>query len=615
MLLPQGVGDPIYEDGLLDLLISHQGDPGSVSSMVDAKNFVAKTYSEWHTTTAATVVSGIQTRLAAKLILYNNGIAISDDSHLSRLLQRTRIRDIREPEVPLVLLVSDPDPLQVKPLVYLRVPAIGNSEASQVNLAALINLACAGLVVDRDQIRLAPDPSLGTDITIPTKVAGFVERLGNAFRHPKGVLTQGRIVKIPPFEGNVVEILGCMRTLSTLAYTCRSRPNHKDGRATERCSYSELAQAFYTETGITKSVESYAAKFFRALIQVMCRSSTKLFPGGVLHAAKERCKARDNEQLLYALGWKFILPNSHKVISVLTTKTQIDDKGRATSIKPMVEGDVNDIAHARAAAFLLLPYIDPKSELPMKDQVQKASACAQNLAHYKSGKMPLVVDMLDSAFAFRNHVKAGTGRSSPAHFQNKCGQLISSCQHLKFVDRSGKSYGSLGDIPDNARRYLQSLVRYPVKDTKRKVEDSEIVRLTVPTVVVSSKPGDRWKKPKVPKLTEVDEGKPKSKKAKVSPVSVPEAMEVENFPPLTPKPSAGASASLPKTSVAEGSQRPVPKRVYVWIGDDPKPATVTRGTPVWRSLCEAKVEGLLGRVALTAEGSKLTLDELNQLLR
>jgi hypothetical protein len=324
-----------------------------------------------------------------------------------------------------------------------------------------------------ENIYLVEDSTLGSEIPIPARVQSLLSGMTKAFESSKGFFAGNVIEFENGFKANLIEMIGAMRLLST--YQEQLRKAHVGLKKNTSVSYQELSEAVYRELGVnTSSATTYALRFTKGLIQTMCRPiSAGHFPGGITHALKERCGASTLEHVAHKMGYTPVVASGHKVLKVMTTLT-MGHGAKMCKLHPLANNEMSDFKTFRSAVALLLPKINPQSDIPMMDQIKVAPLkkhTLQTLRAYKENRMPPVVDALNVAFAVVQTIGSKTSKSSPELYRQARGHLVNMTHEMKLVDALGNEYNDFKEIPQSVRGFLRKAFQFP--ELKREREEGE----------------------------------------------------------------------------------------------------------------------------------------------
>jgi hypothetical protein len=412
--------------------------------------------------TDALVASGISARLAQGLLIENKSQSIPTTDALAGLLKRMKIR--KESKMPISAFTRVQATEDSSPWLKLsmRVPQLApDNGGARQNLALLIKFACTLTGADQNRVHVITDASLGDTVLLPA----FQQRLLNdivvAGSSSQGVSTSEVYTIKGSYKLNPCEMLGCIKTLNS-HYSVVRRASGPKSRAPEHLEVSELREAYNTHCGLKAQNAGWVLDFIKETLAYSVRPTTEGFPGGFIHAAKVRLGAKTSDGLLLKLGWVPLAPSLSKLTTVLRNTVATNEAGKI-SLASLPTDAVMDYSEHRTAVALCLPRIDPKSPLPMEEQIRKDP---MNISQgsVKFYRLKKTMDLIDALVLSYNIYVAVPDTKKPAtaeHFKNVRGETLRRSAFVPLIDATGTEYSSFKEIPESVRNYL--LKRFPWK--------------------------------------------------------------------------------------------------------------------------------------------------------
>jgi hypothetical protein len=328
------------EDAILDCLISVAVDPDKpkINDAEDAKLFTrqqlfgpprkegVKQTEGWIIENSVAIATGIQTRLAMKLIMFLSGETLKEDSALAGLLKKT-VR-IRERKLPIGLL-SNPNNT---PFLTVSIPALGDKdEAGTQSLAHLLQFARCMLGVPLTSLKVRKDNELGSKVMLPTQINKGLDALTLAALSPKGSFAGTRHKFENGFEANLPECIGALRMLNdNSVYLRRKAPPkqspEKKSPAPGPVTAQDLREAILMLGGFKAPnlQNTYGVQVVKWVFNTMSSTACRNFPGGFKYSVKASNQCKSNQALFSKMGYDMIVPIGAALISVFSTGVRMD---------------------------------------------------------------------------------------------------------------------------------------------------------------------------------------------------------------------------------------------------------------------------------------------------
>jgi hypothetical protein len=475
-LVADQIRDSVYEDALLDTLISYSKDE-NIKSSADALLFVHSKLWKWIFKDTKAVASGLAERLSLKLSLFLAGVVLPEDSPIVALLKKSGVT--KERTMPIALLTYN----NGTPRITIRVPCVGAKDQSAVtNLANLFRLGSLMLGIKKEEVRVHQDASLGSACHLTQAQNKMIDSLVAAIQSSRGLFA-GETHKFKNgCEANLIEAMALLRVLQTKSNFMRQKPQKKvisgpRPPALNPVVSNDLRDLIYDKLGFkTNSVLSYGGLFLKWLINTACSVHCKSFPGSFMFAAKVRNNTKSTEGLLVRMGYVPLAPSGTSLVSVIMTKTKSDEKDP----KPvLIEANEKEFPEGisfrefRTALVLALPKLSIGDERPMKAQLNTDDINIQTretLVVYKNPRIAQCVDELARAYGCKLALKIKDSKATARHFVSQRNALINSSANLPLFDARGNEYKTERDVPEQMLRYVAKTFNYKLKE-KRPAEE------------------------------------------------------------------------------------------------------------------------------------------------
>jgi hypothetical protein len=465
---PESIRDNVWEDVILDQMIATTFDQ-PVETMADAVLTIHSQLWKWITKTDATVASGIESRLATKLFYVSKGVEPDDTGKLATLLKK-RARVDQEGRGPILILshIKGVRILTVRIPVFIDGPT---KDGFENNLAAILTWTARVLGLQRDQVRLVPDQTLGDRCGLPAPISSLMEAMklslesrdarfaGNVFNFASG------------FKGNLLHILSAMFALRKYEDLI-TRPVKilASDKITKPVTISDLMDTFNSETGLKKSSDAYSATLFKSTLSLLTRASNENFPGNWMYSAKELNKVKSNEGLINSLGWDLCVPSWFKEKKVLFTDCFKSTDNKCI-IRPVDEKNYPSgfgWKEFRTGVLLSLPLYDSLSTKGIEDQLRGSDLAPRRpevLRFLKRNHR--LVALMNKSFAALTALSMKNTKTDPRFYEALRNKLLAETANIPFTDARGNQYVSARNLPKNYLEWAQKFFRYKIPELKR----------------------------------------------------------------------------------------------------------------------------------------------------
>jgi hypothetical protein len=362
----------------------------------------------------------------------------------------------------------------------VRIPDILDNNTSGLdNLGVLLQLAMCLLGLKKDQIHIVRDPSLGNNITLPSKIHEMATSIVASSKTSKGLFA-GEVMRYKTgMIANLVETLAAIKLLRARTGCLKAKPpvRNKDGTYVRvpRLTLEDLKDQMNQALGLkAPNVSPYVNKIVRSILAECVKPRNQHFPGGFIHALKERNKIRSTDGLWNLMGLVPVSVSGYKVQNVFMHKIVHDTNKNPYDVLPMdfereSEPDQLTYQEFRAATKLLCPLIDPSSTKPMKEQISKDpfDICNVHIQDaYKVLEEP--VDKLNLAYSILAAYRSKKNETArPVHLLHAKAMVANACIKLPYIDGAGNHYADFKELPNVIRKFFGKLFHKRVEGKKR----------------------------------------------------------------------------------------------------------------------------------------------------
>jgi hypothetical protein len=420
---------------------------------------------------ASAITDGLRDRVIVELEIYRQSDEIKID-RLAKQLSKVELAKERTAQYKVLTL------MHINGVITLsvRCPDFDQNNNGQVdNLAHLFRFAMCMLGLNENQIRLVSDPTLGREILLPAKLVQVISGINQSSKTSKGNFA-GDVYKYKSgIKANLVETLGAIRLLRTHIAQVKKKPGirKKDGSLVQfpSTTLEDLKAQFNLAAGLTDpACPRYAKTFVLSILAECVKPTNSSFPGGFIHALKERNGVKNSEGVLTLMGHVSKAPSVFKIKQIFAHKVdkdlksvnyyQFDDKDNPEEVS---------FSEFRAAACLTLPFISPTSEKPMKEQISESpfTTKSSEVLEYFTSNSDLT-DSANLAHAVLTAVKNARNKTAlPKHFLNAKQTLVAKFKQPVWRDRDGNTYHHFKEIPRNIREFLGKTYHKSIVGHKR----------------------------------------------------------------------------------------------------------------------------------------------------
>jgi hypothetical protein len=465
--------------------------------LAEATTYVNSQLEKWIIMTDALHVGGIRARLALKLFSYMKSESISIDSNLAKALKRSLSIKISD-EAPLCFITNTTRGDKTLREVVFRVPLIPEGpkqKGYQDNLDAVLTWAAKMLQVNEGGVRIAPDPSLGSTVTLSAHFASLFLAMRQAadsetgsFVGPETTFESGYKASLPAMLAGVFLI---RKYDSQVRKVQKVLSGDKIPKATTQQMLSEKINSIFEFKRI-EGVEAWAIKFTKTVLNMVIRASNDHFPGKYIHSAKVLNNQKETSALLFSMGYTTVVPHGFKVMKTLLSDVfKKGDKQVIAQLSKENYPDGTPLPVVRTAATLLSPLLNGNPSKKMEDLILANPLLVNSkeiLNYYKS--ISPIVDCLNKAYLFLRESTKKSSKVTPRMFGELRGRLIGLTANKPLLTGDSLHVDSVWGLPETIRNFLFTKFFFQwKKELKRKAEEPTSAVSTV-TTVETSKEGD-----------------------------------------------------------------------------------------------------------------------------
>jgi len=445
--------------------------------MEDAKLFVNSALKEQIEINEEVIITSTISRLAVKLLLFNNRKDVNTPQ-LKDLL--VKAKKIQLGGTPMVQLYTT----QGKKNLVIRGPVLDmNDNVTVHNFALLLNLAMLTHGLAKESIAFTADEQLGKDVKLvfPKSLTNLLNGLISSAQTPLGFFAGEDHKFQTGYKANLPGILASMRLLNWKREYLRVRPRLPQG--VSPVAFYDLQETFNTLSGL-KNEESkgWQVECLKAIFASCIKHTNTGFPGGWIHQNRVKNNAKSDFALIQCLGWTEKICNKSKLLEVLFTtvdeESKVENNKRIVTKRTIVNVTRDKrpfgLPEFRTGVAMLLPRVCTSSDISIKEQIKVDSLSVMTLPTLTSSMdkhMVEAIDILNDAYTLRVSVSNPKSKTKPVHYQAKRGQLLTASARLQYVDAEGHSYKGLFDLPDKILKQFCQIFPYTLK-VRREVEES-----------------------------------------------------------------------------------------------------------------------------------------------
>jgi hypothetical protein len=367
------------------------------------------------------------------------------------------------------------------------------------------------LGIKEPEIRYISDPAVGEGIQLTARVERMFDITTSALTLPPSEAGDKAEFK-NGFKANLVELLAAIRLMRRYGGAIQKGIGPK-GTKVPQISLDDLKKSVNGRSGLgEKGVSDWTTIFVKSVFNELTKPNGKHFPGLWLHSLKETNSVKTNVGIVYKLGYELKVANAQKVLKVTLkdvvlkdsfvpkpykvpasdkdagSRFRVLDKDTKKSLPPLpkmtkentevvdVPGKIRSSGSTthrefRLGAMLLLPLIDPKDKRSPKDQISVDPLTIRDrtiLNFYSRNRE--VVDALNLAYATLVAVPKTKSKATTLGYRSARGHAMRLTANRVWIDRTGKEYQSLSEVPQHVREFLEKLLH---RKTVEEESDSE----------------------------------------------------------------------------------------------------------------------------------------------
>lgn len=404
-----------------------------------------------------------------------------------------------------------------------RVPCVDpKNEGLIKNLGFLLSVICDCLGCDSSLVKLQRDEKLGTEFNLSAKVQGCLQLMQASLTIPQsgGVATEFET----GLKASLPEMLAALKVARRNSNLVYKSPKVLKAKITP-VSSEMLRKTVNMKFGFDeRNSDPFVASLLKEFLNELTKPLVQNLPGVYMHSLKTRNKAQSDQALLHLMGYVPCSPGANKILHTILHKTkEVETKvapkaakgttviGKGTSVIALKVFALNaDKAHPeetdfrefRTGVVCTLPYINPKSTKPIKDQITNQSLEVRELGTLSFWKKnEELAEAVYLAYAIKLAIDKKS-KAQPKHFKNAREHLINLSANQVFQDASGTIYQKYSDIPLNIRGWLETTYFHKTKvgeassvrtekDDKPEVKKEPLIETSetsVPDVIEKSSP-------------------------------------------------------------------------------------------------------------------------------
>jgi len=378
--------------------------------------------------------------------------------------------------------------------IVVRIPKYDtNNLGMKENLGKYLKWASVILGYDASMIRIAQDDTLGGSIALPTRINRFMDKTlacvvsidAKDDRHefPAGL------------KGNTAELIACIKVMRRYSAFVRKSSNLKKG--VNPVSLYELKEVVNMRAGLKEpGLGRFEHGFIRSVLNECTKVNASHFPGEFIRSVRKTNEVSSNNGLLHKLGYEPKSLNPKKLLHVLLNRPVLEtsetvmkglkDKTLSSVTKDEIKVVVKRLtlenfkaggSHQEAKACVVgcLPYINSKSEKPLKNQlsVDPLDLRVKNAIPYYSENAEFV-QAVDMAYATLSSLGKKSSKATAKGYMSLRNGVLHKASSMKML-ADDKYVSNLSDVSPNVRDYLFKLVFRKTKD-KRSPEDDQALQ-------------------------------------------------------------------------------------------------------------------------------------------
>jgi len=504
--LPENTLKAILKDCLLDICLndSRWDDVGSSQDLIQycssvvTENIIIDSDLE-----KISFIRG----LAVSLELYYTSKSVSQTERLVKALEKGAGHNAN-PDIQHVVISGNK--------IAVRCPDFENDNLGHIdNLGKYLKWATTILGMTDPEIKFIRDPAVGKGIQLTARVERMMDNTIAALTLPPAEAGDRAEFK-NGFKANLVELLAATRLLRRYSGALQKGKAPK-GQKLLQVTLEDLKKSVNARAGITeKGVSDFTIILVKAVFNELTKPNSKRMPGVWIHSLKQTNGVKNNIGVIYKLGYETKVVNAQKALTVVhhdvvlkdnkvpkEWKKKVSDKEtfrfgqfdtEQKKLLPELEQLTKDNSEIvkvpelirssmstthqefRLGAFMLLPLIDPKDARSPKDQISIDPLAIRDrnvLGFYSQNRD--VVDALNLAYATMKAVGRKNSKATTLGYLSARGHALQLTANREWMDRTGKKYQGLNEIPKHVAEFLLKLLHRKINVKETEAEEIPLV--------------------------------------------------------------------------------------------------------------------------------------------
>jgi hypothetical protein len=475
-LLPESAKDGLIKDILLDLVLLEDEAIESTESPSDLLQLVTSIVKKYLVINTEEESFRLLCRdICYSAIIFRTSAIPKENSILAKAF---------------VKKAKDPNALAITKLVHhkstlaFRVPAVDmENKGLTENLGFVLAVINDCLGCDSRSLKIQRDETLGREFTLSTKIQSGLNILLASLSLPN---VGGAVTEFATgLKANLPELLAALKVArrnSNLVYKSLKATKAKVAVVSAELLRETINMIFGFKD---RGADPFLCGLVKEFLNEMTKPSSNNLPGSYMNQLKARNNAKTDQALLHLMGYTPCSPGGNKVLNTLLHKTKevtsikapkakkgttVIGKGVETteldiySLNSSKDSEELTFREFRAGVICTLPYIDPKSEKTIKEQLNNQSLSVKELptlAFWK--KNTELAEAVYTAASILTAATKKTGKAKPIHFQESRDRLINLTANQPFVDAKGTRYPKYSDLPSSTRGWFESTYFHKTK--------------------------------------------------------------------------------------------------------------------------------------------------------
>jgi hypothetical protein len=277
---------------------------------------------------------------------------------------------------PLVQLVH---PAEGKKILVVVVPHYElTDETTAKSCAAVFNFCLSIHGLGKDNLLIVPDKERGEGkLALSKTLLNFLNSMTSSATVPLGYYA-GEDIKFPTgYVGNLPCILASMRLLNSKRDYLRKRTRLPSG--VSPVAFYNLQEMFNSVSGLkSEEQKGWPLEVTKAALNSCIAMNNTGFPGGWTYQNRSKNSVKSDMALVQLLGWIPKAPSKEKLLEVIFNTVDEDaavgEDGKRRVTKRSIVNISKDkrpmsLPEFRTGVSLLLPYVNPLSDKPVKEQI------------------------------------------------------------------------------------------------------------------------------------------------------------------------------------------------------------------------------------------------------